>query len=83
VETLLDRAADGDMAEAEAAVDQLADVSAHHAWVISEVWLLRLRPLLARAQGHDTGYRDYRDRYRDMASTVGFEGHMKWAQAMP
>ena len=43
-----------DLADAEAAVDQLAAVSAHHAWVISDVWLLWLRALLARAQGDDT-----------------------------
>jgi adenylate cyclase len=27
-------------------------------------------------------YRDYRDRYRAMATELGFEGHMKWAEAM-
>jgi hypothetical protein len=30
-----------------------------------------------------TGYHDYRDRYRDMATTLGFEGHIAWAEAMP
>ena len=49
----------------------------------SRPWLLRLRALLARAHGDDTGYRDYRDRYRDMAKTLGFEGHIAWAEAMP
>ena len=24
-----------------------------------------------------------RDRYRDMAKTLGFEGHIAWAEAMP
>jgi hypothetical protein len=28
------------------------------------------------APGDDTGYRDYRDRYRDMATSLGFEGHI-------
>ena len=51
--------------------------------VIREIWLLRLRALLARAHGDDAAYRDYRDRYRDMARTLGFEGHMEWAEAMP
>jgi hypothetical protein len=46
-------------------------------------WLLRLRSLLVRAQGDETGYRDYRDRYRAMAKTLDFEGHLKWAEAMP
>ena len=26
---------------------------------------------------------DFRDRYRDMAKTLGFEGHIAWAEAMP
>ena len=45
--------------------------------------LLQLRALLARAHGDETGYRDYRDRYRDMARSLGFEGHIAWAEAMP
>ena len=83
VETLLERGADRDVADAEAAVDQLAAVSADHGWVISEVWLLRLRALLARAHGDEARYREYRDRYRDMARSLGFEGHIAWAEAMP
>jgi hypothetical protein len=31
----------------------------------------------------ETSYRDYRDRYRDMARTLGYEGHIAWAEAMP
>jgi hypothetical protein len=45
--------------------------------------VLRLRALLARAHGDDTGYRDYRDRYRELATSLGFEGHIAWAEAMP
>jgi hypothetical protein len=51
--------------------------------VIREIWLLRMRALLARARGDETGYRDYRDRYRAMATDLGFGGHMAWAEAMP
>jgi hypothetical protein len=83
VETLLDRRADGDVAEAESAIDRLATAPADEGLVIRDVWLLRLRALLARAHGDDTAYRDYRDRYRDMARTLGFEGHIAWAEAMP
>ena len=43
----------------------------------------RLRALLARANGDDTAYRDYRDRYSAMATSLGFEGHMKRAEAVP
>ncbi len=83
VETLLDRASDGDVAEAETAITRLATAPAEDGLVIRDVWLLRLRALLARAHGDDTAYRDYRDRYRAMATSLGFEGHMKWAEAMP
>ena len=83
VETLLERGAEGDVAEAEAAIDRLAAAPADDGLVIREIWLLRLRALLARAHGDETAYRDYRDRYRAMATSLGFEGHMKWAEAMP
>ena len=35
------------------------------------------------AHGDETGYRDCRDRYRAMATSLGFEGHIAWAEAMP
>jgi adenylate cyclase len=82
VETLLNRGADGDIAEAEAAIARLAAAPAEGS-VIRDVWLLRLRTLVARARGDDVGYRGYRDRYRDMTKTLGFEGHIAWAEAMP
>jgi AAA ATPase domain/Adenylate and Guanylate cyclase catalytic domain len=83
VEALLDRGADGDVAEAEAAIERLAAAPADEGLVIREIWLLRLRALLARAHGDEARYREYRDRYRDMARTLGFEGHIAWAEAMP
>jgi len=82
VETLLDRGADGDVAEAEAAIERLADAPADEGLVMRDIWLLRLRALLARAHGDAAAYAHFRDRYRDMAKTLGFEGHMKWAEAM-
>jgi class 3 adenylate cyclase len=82
VETLLDRGAEGDVVEAEAAIERLAAAPADDGLVIREIWLLRSRALLARAQGDDTAYRDYRDRYRALATLLGFEGHMAWAEAM-
>jgi hypothetical protein len=83
VETLLDRSADGDVAEAEAAIERLKAAPADEGLVIREIWLLRLRALLARAHGDAAAYADLRDRYRDMARTLGFEGHIAWAEAMP
>jgi class 3 adenylate cyclase len=83
VETLLERGARGGVDEAEAAIDRLAAAQVDNGLVIRDVWLLRLRALLARAHGDEAGYRDHRDRYRAMATSLGFEGHMKWAEAMP
>ena len=71
------------MAEAEAAVKRLAAVSTDDGVAVRDIWLLRLRALLARAHGDTLAYAQLRDRYRDMARTLGFEGHMKWAEAMP
>ena len=83
VETLLERGANGDVTEAEAAIARLAAAQGDEGLVIRDIWLLRMRALLARAHGDDTAYRDYRDRYRAMATSLGFEGHMAWAEAMP
>ena len=82
VETLLDRGAEGDVAEADAAIERLAAAPADEGLVIREIWLLRSRALLARAHGDAAAYADFRDRYRDMAKTLGFEGHIAWAEAM-
>ena len=82
VDTLLDRGAEGDVAEAEAAIERLAAAPADEGLVIRDSWLLRLRALLARAQGDDAAYRDLRDRYRDTAKALEFEGHIDWAEAM-
>jgi class 3 adenylate cyclase len=83
VETLLDRGAESDMAEAEAAIERLAVAPADEGLAIRDIWLLRLRALLAQARSDATAYADFRDRYRDMAKTLGFEGHIAWAEAMP
>ncbi len=82
VETLLDRGAEGDVAEAEGVITRLATVPADGS-VIRDVWLLRLRALLARAHGDEAAYHDCRARYRALATSLGFEGHMAWAEAMP
>jgi hypothetical protein len=83
VETLLDRGAESDVAEAEAAIERLAAAPADEGLVARDIWLLRLRALLARAHGDAPAYADLRDRNRDMAKTLGFGGHIAWAEAMP
>jgi class 3 adenylate cyclase len=82
VETLLDRGADADVAEAESAIERLAAAPADEGLVIRDIWLFRLRALLARAHHDAAAYAQFRDRYRDMAKTLGFEGHIAWAEAM-
>jgi hypothetical protein len=90
VETLLDRGAESDVVEAEAAIERLAEAAIERLAAptddgspVREIWLLRLRALLARAHGDAAAYAHFRDRYRDMARTLGFEGHIAWAEAMP
>ena len=82
VETLLERGAEGDLAEAQEAIDWLANLPADEGSAMLEITLLRLRALLARARGDDVAYRDLLSRYRAMAESLGFEGHIDWAKAM-
>jgi hypothetical protein len=82
VETLLDRGTDADVAEAEAAIDRLATAPADEGLVIREIWLL-LQALLARAHGHAAAYAHFRNRYRDIAKMLGYEGHIAQAETMP
>jgi hypothetical protein len=81
VETLLERGAEGDLAEAQQAIDWLANLPDDGSAIL-EITLLRMHTLLARARGDDVGYRDLASRYHAMAESLGFEGHMAWAKAM-
>jgi hypothetical protein len=83
VEALLDHGTGSDVAEADAVTERLASAPADEGLALRDIWLLRLRALLARARGDAAAYADLRDRYRDMAKTLGFEGHIAWAEAMP
>jgi hypothetical protein len=82
VKTLLDGGAEGDLAEAQEAIDRLAKLRADQGSAMLDITLLRLRALLARARSDEMGYRDYRDRYRAMAKSLGFEGHIAMAEEM-
>jgi hypothetical protein len=82
VETLLERGAEGDLAEAQEAIDWLANLAADDGSAMLEITLLRLRALLSRACGDEVAYRDLVNRYRAMAESLGFEGHIAWAEAM-
>jgi adenylate cyclase len=82
VEALLQRGGNGDLGAAQAAIDRLAAVPTDPGFVLNEITLLRLRALLARAHGDEARYREFRDRYRAKATSLGFEGDMALAEAM-
>ena len=82
VEALLQRGIDRDIQEAQSAIDRMSAVEIESGLVLYDIWPLRMRALLAQAQGEDAMYREYRDRHRKMATELGFEGHMAWAEAM-
>ena len=83
VEALLEGGTDSDVQEVEAAVDRLSTHPMLDGWAWRDLILLRLQALLARTRGDEVAYRDFADRYRDMATSLGFEGHIKSAEAMP
>jgi hypothetical protein len=83
VETLLDGGTESDVVEAEAAIERLAAAPTDDDSTLRDIWLLRLRALLARARGEGVRYLDFVNRYRNMATALGFEGHIAWAEAMP
>lgn len=82
-EALLERVAEGDLAEAEEGISWIRDVAEQRSSAMCDVTLLRLRALLAYARRDDETYRHYRDRYRVMAKSFGFEQHSVWADEMP
>jgi adenylate cyclase len=81
-QALLRRGTDNDVREAQTVIDRLAAFPRDPGMALIDVPVLRLRALLARAHGDEAGYREFRDRYRDMARSLGFEGHIAWAEAM-
>ena len=82
VETLLERGTEGDLAEAQKAIDGLAVLWVDDGSAMREITLLRLRALLTQVRGDNVAYRDLVSRYRAMAESLGFEGHIAWAEAM-
>jgi len=82
VEALLDRGTEADVAEAEATIARLAAAPADDGLVMRDIWVLRVKALLARARGDEIAYRDLVNCYGAMAESLGFEGHIAWAEAM-
>jgi class 3 adenylate cyclase len=81
VETLLERGAGSDVVEAKAASARLLAAPGDGSRV-RDVWLLRLSALLAGAHGDQAAYRKSVDRYRALAKSLNYEGHIVWADAM-
>ena len=44
--------------------------------------LLRLRALVARAHNDHASYRELVHRHQTMAKSLGYEGHIEWAETM-
>jgi class 3 adenylate cyclase len=82
VEALLGRGTEGDVAEAQRAIDRASKLPPDQSLVLRDVWLLRLRALVARARGDDDAYRELANRYGALAKSLGFEGHIAMAAAM-
>lgn len=82
VRALVRRAGPEDLREAESVVDRMAAVPIEDGIVLYDIWMLRMRAFLAQARGDRASYVDFRDRYHRMASELGFEGHIAWAEAM-
>jgi hypothetical protein len=82
VETLLERGTEDDLAEAQKAIDGLAVLWVDDGSAMREITLLRLRALLTRVRGDNVTYQDLVSRYRAMAESLGFEGHIARAEAM-
>ena len=82
VEALLESGTDNDIAEAEAAIDRLTAEPVLDGSAYRDIALLRLRALLARARGDETGYRDFATRYHARATSLGFEVHIAIAEKM-
>jgi hypothetical protein len=71
------------MTTSAAAIVRLSAAPIDEGVAARDIWLLRLRALLARVHGDAVAYAHFRDRYREMARTLGLEGHIAWAEEMP
>lgn len=81
VETLIERGTEADLAEAEHVIDRLVRLRSGLEYAVRDITVLRLRTLLARARG-DVAFRELAGRYRALAGSLGFEGHIAWADSL-
>ena len=82
VETLLESGSDGDLLEAQQLIDLLSAFRPEHDSAMLDITLLRLRAHLSLVRGERDIYPDLVERYRATATSLGFEGHIAWAEAL-
>jgi class 3 adenylate cyclase len=75
VETLLSRGGEADLQEAQTTIERLA-AAPNRDMVDRQIYLLRLRALLAGARGDEAAHRKLSRQYRAMATKLGRLGHM-------
>jgi hypothetical protein len=80
VETLLTRGGEADLQEAQTTIERLA-AAPNDEIVDREIYLLRLRALLAGARGDEAAHRDLIHQHRAMATKLGRLGHMAMADS--
>ena len=82
VETLLERGAEGDLAEAQEEIDRLANLRADQDSAMRDITLLRLRALLSRARGDEIAYRDLVIATARWRNRLASKDTSRWAEAM-
>lgn len=82
VEGLIARGANGDLCDAQSAIDRLTAVPTDPGFVLNEVPLLKMRALMARARGQQSAWSEAVTRYRNAARSCGFAGHLTSANAL-
>ena len=65
VAKLLERGGDGDLAEAEAAIDRMENLPVDFRWAARDIAVLRLRAPLSQSRGEEAAYQDLAQRYRN------------------
>jgi hypothetical protein len=73
----------GDLAEAEAAIDRIENLSVDFRWAARDIAVLWLRALLSQSRGEEDAYQDLAQRCRSDGDITWYEGHTKWADVMP
>ncbi|MGP4053481.1 ATP-binding protein [Mycobacterium sp. 4D054] len=73
VESLLARGAEGDRAEAIAAVQRLAAIPTDDGFVLNELPVLRLRALIARSDGDMSAFHRLRESHQRRCAAAGFD----------